>query len=233
MHRVIPSVLAALATFCGSAALAQGTDPYNRGIDPLSLRYEPSPSGGGGTGHQIAGELILDTDGAVGRDLGCTLSVFVNGALAAPPTVINIQTSPTGQAWGCNPTFCDNCRGWCRNSYNFLCICIVINLRPGLPEIPGFALEVPELHQGDFVMVRADPLPASLPEIDLSDDQAGFVVGPPCRGDFNGDGSLNSQDFFDFVTTFFAFGPSADFNHDGAINSQDYFDFITAFFAGC
>ncbi len=54
-----------------------------------------------------------------------------------------------------------------------------------------------------------------------------------CPGDFNCDGAVNSQDFFDFLTAFFASAPSADFNHDAAINSQDFFDFLTAFFAGC
>ena len=54
-----------------------------------------------------------------------------------------------------------------------------------------------------------------------------------CRGDFNADGSLNSQDFFDFLNGFFALDAGADFNADGAINSQDFFDFLAAFFAGC
>jgi hypothetical protein len=54
-----------------------------------------------------------------------------------------------------------------------------------------------------------------------------------CASDVNADGLVNSQDYFDFLTSFFAADPAADFNEDGAINSQDYFDFLTAFFGGC
>jgi hypothetical protein len=54
-----------------------------------------------------------------------------------------------------------------------------------------------------------------------------------CRADFNADGVVNSQDFFDFLLAFFAQAPSADFNSDAAVNSQDFFDFLVAFFAGC
>ncbi|MGE3109345.1 MAG: GC-type dockerin domain-anchored protein [Phycisphaerales bacterium] len=54
-----------------------------------------------------------------------------------------------------------------------------------------------------------------------------------CPADFNDDGCLNSQDFFDFLVAFFAVDPGADFNNDGAVNSQDFFDFLVAFFAAC
>jgi hypothetical protein len=60
-----------------------------------------------------------------------------------------------------------------------------------------------------------------------------WVGPPPCRTDFNYDGALNSQDFFDFLAALFAGTPDADFNRDGSINSGDFFDFLTAFFAGC
>jgi hypothetical protein len=59
------------------------------------------------------------------------------------------------------------------------------------------------------------------------------TVVDECAADFNNDDLVNSQDFFDFLTAFFATAPNADFNGDMVINSQDFFDFLKAFFAGC
>jgi probable HAF family extracellular repeat protein len=54
-----------------------------------------------------------------------------------------------------------------------------------------------------------------------------------CRGDFNCDGGVNSQDFFEFLGAFLAQDPRADFNIDGAIDSQDFFGYLGGFFGGC
>ncbi len=52
-----------------------------------------------------------------------------------------------------------------------------------------------------------------------------------CDADWNNDGVVSSQDFFDFTAAFFS--DNADFNNDGITNSQDFFDFVGAFFSPC
>ncbi len=66
-----------------------------------------------------------------------------------------------------------------------------------------------------------------------ANDRAEIAPPPACLADFNGDGSVNSQDFFDFLSVFFEGLEAADVNLDGYVNSQDFFDFLIGFFAGC
>lgn len=80
-----------------------------------------------------------------------------------------------------------------------------------------------------------DYRPTSLPPEYAQDAELSLgllrIVPPLCQADWNGDGSANSQDFFDFIVDFLA--SDADFNHNGVTNSQDFFDFLTVFFVPC
>ncbi len=61
----------------------------------------------------------------------------------------------------------------------------------------------------------------------------GTIVEAFDPADWNQDGAVNDQDFFDFVNDYFTqSGPrgSFDFNDDGFENDQDWFDFVNAYF---
>jgi aminopeptidase N len=87
--------------------------------------------------------------------------------------------------------------------------------------------------------VAASGNPSSLPS---GNGQAGgaatltFAVAvppPPCRPDFDGNGTLQPADIFAFLNAFFAQNPAADFDTNGTLQPADIFAFLNAYFAGC
>jgi hypothetical protein len=58
-----------------------------------------------------------------------------------------------------------------------------------------------------------------------------FTTEQICEADWNGSGTLDSQDFFDYLADFFE--SNADFDNNGVTNSQDFFHFLEHFFEGC
>ncbi|HZW08918.1 MAG TPA: GC-type dockerin domain-anchored protein [Phycisphaerales bacterium] len=62
---------------------------------------------------------------------------------------------------------------------------------------------------------------------------ADFVCAEDCVADFNGDGSVNTQDVLAFLNAWNAGEGSADINGDGTINTQDVLAFLNLWNAGC
>ncbi|MCB0352863.1 MAG: hypothetical protein KDD64_05035, partial [Bdellovibrionales bacterium] len=54
-----------------------------------------------------------------------------------------------------------------------------------------------------------------------------------CHADFNGDGIVNVDDLFAFLSAWFAQSMSADFDGSGDIDVPDIFLFLTVWFEGC
>ncbi len=57
-------------------------------------------------------------------------------------------------------------------------------------------------------------------------------LGATCRADIDGNGTIDSNDFFAFLDLFATGDPDADLTGDGAIDSADFFAFLDCFVAG-
>jgi hypothetical protein len=60
-----------------------------------------------------------------------------------------------------------------------------------------------------------------------------FTIAAPCAADYNGDGTLNTQDVLAFLNDWAAGDSQADWNNDGNVNTLDVLAFLNAYAAGC
>ncbi|MCC5785532.1 MAG: hypothetical protein JJU33_02390 [Phycisphaerales bacterium] len=84
---------------------------------------------------------------------------------------------------------------------------------------------------------------AVLIDANLSDAGGTFVgsallhydleAAPTCPADLNGDGVIDADDFFLFLSLFASGDSRADINGDGVIDADDFFGYLALFAAGC
>ena len=60
-----------------------------------------------------------------------------------------------------------------------------------------------------------------------------MTCGSSCPPDFNGDGTVNTQDVIAFLNAWVDADPDADFKGDGTVNTQDVLAFLNLWNAGC
>jgi hypothetical protein len=82
--------------------------------------------------------------------------------------------------------------------------------------------------RGEYAFV-ANATAAGHPEI----GSGVFVVRVPCAADFDGDGSVNLQDFLAFLAAFAAADLRCDYNGDAQVNVSDFLAFLGVFSVGC
>ena len=58
-------------------------------------------------------------------------------------------------------------------------------------------------------------------------------LGPACRADFNKDGAVTSQDFFDYLNAWAERSIFADWDYDGVVNTIDFLAFLNDYARGC
>ncbi|MCZ7631968.1 MAG: hypothetical protein M5U20_00605 [Phycisphaerales bacterium] len=58
-------------------------------------------------------------------------------------------------------------------------------------------------------------------------------LGPTCRADFNKDGAVTTQDFFDYLNAWAERSIFTDWNYDGVVNTLDFLAFLNDHAKGC
>lgn len=193
------SSLARLVLLLGSltqiapALQAQTAPAWNRRISDVHIVHPPGTPPGT---WRVMGSLIIGDELAPpGSDLGCELTLSINGA---PVQLVAIPVSPVNNVNGCNDCDLSPCvlmttpwgtiGGACQQTFSFGCGCgAKITL-----EDPNVGMNLQTFHTGDILDVAVTPGPGSLPEIDTSDDTFSLVVGDhhPGISYCSGDGTL-------------------------------------------
>lgn len=110
------------------------------------------------------------------------------------------------------------------------------NLQSVLTSDYGLSLSGWSLRFGPTVL-SADGSTIAGTGVDPCGTTMGWVAhlgtSPPCRADFNENGTVSAQDIFDFLGAWFSGDHRADFNGANCLTAQDIFDFLAAWFAGC
>lgn len=73
---------------------------------------------------------------------------------------------------------------------------------------------------------RENPVEANRPTLKL-------YYQPPCIGDWNSDGAVNTNDVLGYLGEWAAGAPSADLNGNGRVETIDMLEFLNAWVAGC
>jgi hypothetical protein len=201
---------------------------------PISgLGFLPVQSGGGGFTLRL--KAISRAD-----DRWYDYNATHNGTsfTFTPGPIVGLQPGSGSQGLtyvgGCSPPLLSPSVFVCENALGNIVVYTTDNNEdPILASRQVFAT-FPGVVGAAFDRVTADLLTCDSTSIAVIE---GFVIPATCICDFGGrDGVVNSQDFFDYLSAFFAGDPSANVNCDGFVNTQDFFDFLGCFFSpppGC
>jgi Zn-dependent metalloprotease len=100
----------------------------------------------------------------------------------------------------------------------------------------SFLVTDPSLLTGNarlrFIAEDADP--GSIVEAAIDDLLIeGMLCNPPCRGDWNGDGVVDFNDFLAYLNDYNAGLPIADLNGDGIVDFNDFLEFLNLYNTPC